>query len=526
MEERKGFGTNFGFLMAAIGSAVGLGNIWGFPNKMGASGGFTFLVIYLVLAALCGFIVMLGELALGRKTGKGAVGAYKVLSKKFKWLGWLGILSAFLILGFYCALGGYCIKYMVLNVGNVFGAGFGNNGLASGDVFGNLLTNQLESVIYGLIFVVLTLLIVMGGVSSGIEKFCSVGMPCLFFMLVIVIIRACTLSGVDATVQVLQADGSLVEHVIHGSALDGLKYMFAPGWAAENGYYVPASAIIDGVKMSAVEINGVMQRIVAFQQSSPDFLTVLSTAGGQMFFSLSLGMGAMITYGSYLQKKENIQKNALLIVVMDTLVALMAGLCVLPGRFALDPAGSVGGPSLLFVTMQNVFNRMGGLGPVFGILFYLLVVFAAISSSISLLEVIVAHFVDKARDEGKGDKRKSYTLIAAACVGLGCILVCADCLGGAGISPADLLGLETAKGWSSMWLGFWDALSEGIMMPLGALLMCLMIGWEIGPDVVKNEVEASGHSMSGYGFFKACVKYITPLIMILVLYGQFKEFFA
>ena len=245
-----------------------------------------------------------------------------------------------------------------------------------------------------------------------------------------------------------------------------------------------------------------------------------------MFFSLSLGMGAMITYGSYLQKKENIQKNALLIVVMDTLVALMAGLCVLPGRFALDPAGSVGGPSLLFVTMQNVFNRMGGLGPVFGILFYLLVVFAAISSSISLLEVIVAHFVDKARDEGKGDKRKSYTLIAAACVGLGCILVCADCLGGAGISPADLLGLETAKGWSSMWLGFWDALSEGIMMPLGALLMCLMIGWEIGPDVVKNEVEASGHSMSGYGFFKACVKYITPLIMILVLYGQFKEFFA
>ena len=177
MEERKGFGSNFGFLMAAVGSAVGLGNIWGFPNKMGASGGFTFLVIYLVLAALCGFIVMLGELALGRKTGKGAVGAYKVLSKKFKWLGWLGILSAFLILGFYCALGGYCIKYMVLNVGNVFGAGFGNNGLASGDVFGNLLTNQLESVIYGLIFVLLTMIIVMGGIGGGIEKFCSIGMP-------------------------------------------------------------------------------------------------------------------------------------------------------------------------------------------------------------------------------------------------------------------------------------------------------------------------------------------------------------
>ena len=497
MEERKGFGSNFGFLMAAVGSAVGLGNIWGFPNKMGASGGALFLILYLVLAVLCGFIVMVGELALGRKTGQGAVGAYKVLSKKFSWMGWLGILSAFFILFFYCALGGYCIKYTVLNVGDLFNAGFGSNGLSGAEIFGNFMSNPAEAIIYGLIFVAL----------------------------LICIIRACTLDGVDATVQVLQADGSLVEHVIHGSALDGLKYMFAPGWATENGYYVPASAVIDGVKMSAVEINGVMQRIVTFKQETPDVLTVLATAGGQMFFSLSLGMGAMITYGSYLQKKENIQKNALLIVVMDTMVALMAGLCVLPGRFALDPSGAVGGPSLLFVTMQNVFSRMGGLGPIFGILFYLLVVFAAISSSISLLEVIVAHFVDKARDEGKGDKRKSYTLIAAACVGLGCILVCADRLGASSFSPAELLNIANPKTWAADWLDFWDALSEGVMMPLGALLMSLMIGWEIGPEFVKEETEQSGHVMGSYGFFKVCVKFITPLIMVLILYGQIKEFF-
>ena len=525
MEERKGFGTNFGFLMAAVGSAVGLGNIWGFPNKMGASGGFTFLIIYLILAVLCGFIVMLGELAIGRKTGKGAIAAYHALSKKFKWVGWLGVASAFLIMSFYCALGGYCIKYVVLNVGNLFNAGFGSNGMSGGDVFGGFLLNQGEGIIYGLIFVILTMLIVMGGVGGGIEKVCSVGMPALFVALLICIIRACTLDGVDTTVQVLQADGSLVEHVIHGSALDGLKYMFAPGWATENGYYVPASAVIDGVKMSAVEINGVMQRIVTFKQETPDVLTVLATAGGQMFFSLSLGMGAMITYGSYLQKKENIQKNALLIVVMDTLVALMAGLCVLPGRFALDPSGAVGGPSLLFVTMQNVFSRMGGLGPIFGILFYLLVVFAAISSSISLLEVIVAHFVDKARIEGKGDKRKKYTLIAAALVGLGCILVCADRLGASSFSPAELLNIANPKTWAADWLDFWDALSEGVMMPLGALLMSLMIGWEIGPDVVKEEAEASGHAMGSYGFFKVCVKFITPLIMVLILYGQIQEFF-
>ena len=486
MEERKGFGTNFGFLMAAVGSAVGLGNIWGFPNKMGASGGFTFLIIYLILAVLCGFIVMVGELAIGRKTGKGAVEAYHVLSKKFKWMGWMGILSAFFILFFYCALGGYCIKYVVLNVGDLFGAGFGSNAMAAvadangtsvgAEVFGAFLGNPTEAIIYGLIFVAITMIIVIGGIGGGIEKVCSVGMPALFVMLLICIVRACTLDG----------------------AVNGLKYMFVPGWAVTNG-------IID---------------------KAPDFLTVLATAGGQMFFSLSLGMGAMITYGSYLQKKENLQKNAILIIVMDTLVALMAGLCVIPGRFALDPDGTLGGPKLLFITMQNVFSRMGGLGPIFGILFYLLVVFAAVSSSISLLEVIVAHFVDKARDAGKGDKRKTYTLIAAACVGLGCILVCADALGSTGFAPGNLLGMTgELPTWAADWLDFWDMLSEGIMMPLGALLMSLMIGWEVGPEMVKAECEQSGHAMSGYSFFKICVKFITPLCMILILYGQIKEFF-
>ncbi len=475
MEERKGFGSNFGFLMAAVGSAVGLGNIWGFPNKMGACGGFTFLLIYLVLAVCCGFIVMVGELALGRKTGHGAVGAYKVLSKKFSWMGWLGILSAFFILFFYCALGGYCIKYTVLNVGDLFGAGFGSNGMNGAEIFGAFMGNPVEAIIYGLIFVALTMIIVMGGIGGGIEKVCSIGMPALFVALLICIIRACTLPG----------------------AVDGLKYMFIPGWSVANGVIAEA----------------------------PSFFEVLSTAGGQMFFSLSLGMGAMITYGSYLDKKENLEKNAILIVVMDTLVALMAGLCVIPGRFALDPDGALGGPSLLFITMQNVFHNMGAVGPIFGILFYLLVVFAAISSSISLLEVIVAHFVDKARAEGKGDKRKTYTLIAAAAVGLGCILVCADCLGTAGIAPADLLGIENPQTWAADWLDFWDMLSEGIMMPLGALLMSLMIGWEIGPEVVKEEAEQQGNKLVSYGFFKICVKVITPLCMLLILYGQLQSFF-
>ena len=480
MEERKGFGSNFGFLMAAIGSAVGLGNIWGFPNKMGANGGFTFLIIYLILAACCGFIVMMGELALGRKTGRGAIGAYRVLSKRFKWLGWLGVLSAFLILGFYCALGGYCLKYVTLNVGNLFHAGFGTGTLDGAGVFGALMANQGEAVIYGLIFVALSMIIVMGGVGGGIEKVCSVGMPALFVMLVICIIRSCTLEG----------------------ASDGLKYMFVPGWALANGVI----------------------------KEAPDFFSVVSTAGGQMFFSLSLGMAAMITYGSYLDKKENLQKNAIIIVVMDTLVALMAGLCVIPGRFALDPTGKLGGPSLLFVTMQNVFDRMGAAGPIFGILFYLLVVFAAVSSSISLLEAVVAHFVDKARDEGKGDKRKLYSLIGAIGAGILCVIVCLDALGNAGISPADILGMrvdpsDEVPTWSADWLDFFDCIAEGILMPLGALLMSIMYGWELGPEVVHAEATCEGQKFGAYGWFRICIKYITPLAMLLVLYGQIKEFF-
>ena len=480
MEERKGFGSNFGFLMAAIGSAVGLGNIWGFPNKMGANGGFTFLIIYLILAACCGFIVMMGELALGRKTGRGAIGAYKVLSKRFKWLGWLGVLSAFLILGFYCALGGYCLKYVTLNVGNLFHAGFGTGTLDGAGVFGALMANQGEAVVYGLIFVAITMIIVMGGVGGGIEKVCSVGMPALFVMLVICIIRSCTLEG----------------------ASEGLKYMFVPGWALANGVI----------------------------KDAPDFFSVVSTAGGQMFFSLSLGMAAMITYGSYLDKKENLQKNAIIIVVMDTLVALMAGLCVIPGRFALDPTGTLGGPSLLFVTMQNVFDRMGAAGPIFGILFYLLVVFAAVSSSISLLEAVVAHFVDKARDEGKGDKRKLYSLIGAIGAGILCVIVCLDALGNAGISPADILGMrvdpsDEVPTWSADWLDFFDCIAEGILMPLGALLMSIMYGWELGPEVVHAEATCEGQKFGAYGWFRICIKYITPLAMLLVLYGQIKEFF-
>ena len=470
MDENKrgSFGSNIGFLLSAIGSAVGLGNIWGFPYKMGMSGGFAFLLVYLVLAVLVGLAVMIGELAIGRKTGMSPVAAYRKLSKKFTWMGYMAVLVPFLVLCFYFVLGGMVMRYALGYLTAIFGWNTWNVADIS-EFFGTFILNGGQMILWTAIFIALNAFIVAAGVAEGIEKFCKIGMPALFIMLLIVIVYVAVQPG----------------------AMDGYKFMF--GWNIE--------------------------------PLKEDFLKVLKTAAGQMFFSLSLGMGAMITYGSYLDKKEHLEKNAVLIIVMDTLVALMAGLCVMPARFALDPAGNIGGPKLLFITMQNVFHSMGTLGPIFGILFYLLVVFAAISSSISLLEVIVAHFVDKARIEGKGDKRKPYTLIAAACVCLGCILVCADRLGASSFSPAELLNIANPKTWAADWLDFWDCIAEGIMMPLGALLMTFMVAYELGTEFVKNEVEQCGNKFTMYKFYRFCIRYVAPLGLLMVLYGQVKSFF-
>ncbi|MBE6939775.1 MAG: sodium-dependent transporter [Ruminococcaceae bacterium] len=473
MREKKGFGSNFGFLMAAVGSAIGLGNIWGFPYKMGANGGFTFLVVYLVLGILCGYILLLSEITLGRKTGRGAVATFRIISRRFKWAGWLGVIASFLILGFYSALGGYCIKYVVLNLGNLLGSGFGTNGVVGAEVFRLFMGNQLESVVYGLIFLVITMLIVMGGINGGIERVCKVSMPLLFFMLLVCIIRACTLPG----------------------AVEGLQFMFVPGWAVANGVI----------------------------EQEPSLFAVISAAGGQIFFSLSIGMATMLTYGAYLDKKESLTKNTLLIVVMDTLVALMAGLCVLPARFALDPQGVLDGPEMLFATMQNVFDNMGSVGPVFGILFYLLVVLAALSTSIALFEAVISYFVEKAEERGK-HRRPLCALVAALLIGALCVLVCMDGMGNNGIAPYQLLNLAE-QGWNGDWLSFFSMVAEGLLMPLGGLLTCLIIGWEVGSDVIRSEVEVTGQHFGTAPLYRLCIRFITPVILLMVLYGQIQSFF-
>lgn len=485
MENNRGqWGSNFGFLMAAVGSAVGLGNIWGFPYKMGVSGGGIFLIVYLVLVILVGFSVMLGELTLGRKTGRGAVGTYKMLSKKYTWFGYAGVASGFFILSFYSVLGGMVLKYMVSFVMELVGAvNLGFKGMSGGAFFGDFITSAGGMLIFYAIFMAITMVIVMGGISGGIEKFSKIAMPALAVMLIVVIIRGLTLEG---------------------SSL-GLQFMFVP------------NADIPGMSMEI-----------------PPFLTILKTAAGQMFFSLSLGMGCMITYGSYLSKKENLESNAIIIPIADSIMALLAGLAVMPAVGAFVSQGVEGitfnaGPGLLFITLQEVFMNMGSvIGPIFGIIFYLLVLIAAITSSISLLEVCTAFLIDKQIDKGQEPKRKKYTLIMACIIFVVGLPVALDGLGsgiggGAAInSPGQMLGTDVTA--FASWLDLYDMVSEGILMPLGALFMSIIIGYDLKIKSIEDEVGQSGHKLKGRGFWEFCFMYAVPLIMFIVLYAQLESF--
>lgn len=457
-ESHKGqFGSNFGFLMAAIGSAVGLGNLWGFPYKMGANGGFAFLLLYLVLVVFVGYVIMMSELALGRSTGKGVIGAYKSLSEKYAFIGWMGVIAPWLILSFYSMLGGYCIKYAVANLGDLFGASWGINGMDSGEFFGAFTSDMLQTVIFSLIFVFLTVLIVRNGVSGGIEKFTSIAMPALFVMLVIVIIRSVTLPG----------------------ASEGLAFMFKPNWEAFQG---------------------------------AGWIRVLAVAGGQMFFSLSLGMSIMITYGSYIPKDQNLERSALVIPLADTLIAIMAGLATMPAVFAtgLKPGA---GPGLLFVTLQTVFDSMGAVGPFFGFLMYFLVFIAAITSSISLLEGTVAVVMDKYIEKGKKFNRKTITTVMGITIAITASLVSIDGLGANGFPQFFGQGC---------WLDAIDLIAEGILMPLGACYMAIIIP----TSLVDKEATLNGAQFKTKGFYDFCIKFIAPIMMVLVLLGQMDTFFG
>lgn len=463
--------------MAAVGSAVGLGNIWGFPYKMGKGGGFAFLLIYLVLVVLVGVVVMLGELSLGRKTGKGVMGAYLSFSKKYAWMGVMSVISGFLILSFYCVLGGYVMRYMLGYLLQLLGAdGFAGQGA---NFFSYLLSDYGSVLLFYALFMILTVFIVMGGIEKGIEKFSSIAMPSLFVLLLVVVVYVAFQPGAAA----------------------GYSFMFKPNFSV-------------------------------FSNPEIGFFGVFKSAAGQMFFSLSLGMGCMMTYGSYLSKQEDLQKNAIIIPLADTLIALLSGMAVMPACAAFG-VEYTSGPGLLFVSMQTVFENMGSFGSVIGFLFYFLVFIASITSSISILEVCTTFQIDRDMSRGKEPNRKKISCIYAAATFLIGIPVALDALGkgnAAVKAPYELLGLEVnGPGfamWNDCWLDLYDLIAEGVLMPIGALVMSVLIGWVWKMDIVKKECEASGKRFRGYSYYNFCFKFVVPVVMAVIFYAQLRDFFG
>ena len=468
MENNRGqWNSNLMFVLAAIGSAIGMGNLWGFPYKMGANGGLPFLLIYLALVVLCGVICMGVEMAIGRKTGKSPVMALAEIGKKFKFVGWFGTLSAFIIMGFYTVIIGYALRYFVGYGVQLFVGLDGFQGAANGGEFFGAFTGDVPSVIFYTFLTFALCVIFVAKGTEGLEKFNKVGIPGLFLILIGIIIYNLTLPG----------------------AGQGYTFMFTT----------------KGLEMAGTKFN---------------FFNAVRTAGGQMLFSLSLGMGAMITYGSYLGKSESIGRNAWIIPVFDTLAALFAGLAIFPAVFATgnDPAA---GPGLLFITMHDVFATMGGVGNLIGMLFNLAVIFAGVSSAISLMEVVTSSIIDMRAAKGKTSNRKTSTILVALAMFILSIPVCADMFGG----NTTLQPLYSFLGAGSQdLLDLYDMLTEGLMMPLGALLMCVLIGWKVGFKWMSDEVETDGKVWKCKKFFEVCVKYVTPILMAFVLVSLFLSY--
>lgn len=433
-EKRSSFTGKIGFVLAAAGSAVGLGNIWRFPYLAAKYGGGIFLLTYILLALTFGFALMCAEIAIGRKTGKSAIGAFKDLDKRFGFIGVLAALVPIIILPYYSVIGGWVTKYIT-----VFVSGHGS-AAAGADYFGGFIGATGEPLIYFLIFMAVTALIVLFGVEKGIEKVSKVMMP----LLVVLII--------GITVYVLCQPG------------------IGPG---VKDYLLP-----DFKEFSINTVLGAM---------------------GQLFYSMSLAMGIMITYGSYMKKDNHIEKSVHQIELFDTGIAVLAGLMIVPAASAFGNGEVNKGPGLMFATLPAVFDKMPG-GHIVGAVFFILVLFAALTSSISLMETIVSIFCDKF-----GWNRKWTCLI----VFLGCLVLGVPSSLGFGAWGHILpLGMDL--------LSFFDFISNSVMMPIVALLTCIFVGYVIKPVALIDEIEQT-EKFKAKTLFTVIIKYVAPICIVLIL---------
>lgn len=441
--DRGQWSGKLAFILAAAGSAIGLGNIWRFPYTAGESGGGAFVLVYLGFVVLIGIPVMLAELSIGRETERNPVGAFKKLVPESMWpfVGGLGVLTGFGILAFYSVIAGWTLAYLWRAItGDLTAIA---DAAASNALFTELIGDPLTAILLSGLFMLLTILVVRGGISGGIERATKILMPLLFVILIILAVRAVTLPGGG----------------------QGLSYLFTPDF----------SKITPGVIMNGL---------------------------GQALFSLSLGMGAMITYGSYFPKKENLHFAGVAVAGFDTVIALLAGLIIFPALFAagVDPAA---GPGLVFVVLPTIFGSLPA-GTLFGIAFYFLLSIAALTSTISLLEVVVSYFVDE-RDWGRD---KAAWTIGGACFLLAIPSALAQ--GGSDFFTSFMgQGLDFLSVQNIIWGNY--------SLSLGALLICVFVGWKWGTGKAIASLEEGGYTLPAASVWAFLIKFVCPIAVALIL---------
>lgn len=439
---RGAWGSRFGFIIAAAGSAIGLGNIWKFPYITGQNGGGAFVIVYLLCIALIGLPIMLAEFAIGRHTQKNPVGAYKAIQPTGLWslVGGMGVLAGFLILSFYSVVAGWTIAYVVKSILMVV-TQF-ESASNAGKYFELFAANPYETLFYHALFMILCVSIVIKGVHAGIEKWCDILMPTLLFILVLLVIRSLTLEGAWA----------------------GVEFFLKPD----------------------------------FSKLTPNSILV---ALGHAFFSLSLGMGAMITYGSYLSKKENLASAALLVGLLDTVIALLAGLMIFPAVFAMGLEPSAG-PGLVFHVLPAVFSKMP-FGNIVSIAFFALLAIAALTSGISLLEVVVAYFID----ERGWDRKKAVLIVGSVIFALGI----PSALSFGVLGEFKVLGFN--------FFDIVDQIASNYLLPLGGLLICVFVGWVWGAKPALEEIHFGDYKFSFGASWFFLVKFVSPIAVGFIFYN-------
>ena len=455
MEQKKsgGFSGSIGFVLAAAGSAVGVGNIWRFPYLAAKDGGGLFLLIYLALVLTFGFTLLTTDIALGRRTQQGALRAFSSIRPAWGFLGKLTFLVPALIMTYYTVIGGWVSKYMV---DFIVGSGIA---AAQDGYFTAFITSPVSPIVFTLLFLCVTALVVFGGVEKGVERFARLVMPGLLVMIVGIAVFSLTLSHTD-------------ESGVTRTGLEGLAV-----------YVIPS---FEGLTFSRI-------------------LQILLDAMSQLFFSLSVSMGIMITYGSYVKRDVNLNRAVSQIELFDTGVAFLAGMMIIPAVFVFSGTeGMASGPSLMFISLPKVFAAMGGAGRIVGIVFFVMVAFAALTSCVSIMETLVANCM-----EIFSCSRRRVSLIIGV---LSAVAAAVICLG----YNALYFELKLPNGAVGQLLDVMDYISNSFLMPAISLLTCVFVGWVVGPQLIIEEMERTGDRFTRKKLYRFMIRYAAPIIMAVL----------